>query len=134
MSAQYAGNQLFAKLSLIFLYHRLFSVNTTFLYWLYVLGSVQTAWGIALYLAKIFRCTPFEKIWNPTVAGRCVDSGPFLAATEAVNSLIDFIMIGLAIWIVRSLQLDKSSKWKLYFLFTIGGLLVCPLYPVIQIT
>ncbi|KAI0003533.1 hypothetical protein F4779DRAFT_601778 [Xylariaceae sp. FL0662B] len=121
MSAQYCGNQLFSKLSLLVLYHRLFSVNRTFNRWLYFLAILQICWFISTYLVKYFLCVPAESAWNLSIPGRCINIGAFLAATESVNALIDFAMIALAIWIVQSLHMEMAMKWKLAILFSVGG-------------
>ncbi|KAI1176533.1 hypothetical protein F4777DRAFT_262127 [Nemania sp. FL0916] len=121
-SAQYCGNQLFAKLSLLVLYRRIFSVNRTFNIWVYVLGALQIAWFISTYIVKYLLCVPVKSIWDLSVPGKCINIGAFLAATESVNSLIDFALIGLACWIVHFLQIQNATKWKLGLLFAIGGL------------
>ncbi|CAJ2508443.1 Uu.00g134690.m01.CDS01 [Anthostomella pinea] len=121
-SAQYTGNQLFTKLSLLVFYHRLFSINRTFDRWLQFLGILQIAWFVPVYLVKYFFCLPVESIWNLSVPGKCINIGAFLAATESINSLIDFAMIILAVWIVNSLQMSNHAKWKLGMLFALGGL------------
>lgn len=123
MSPQYTLNQVFSKLTLIFLYHRVFSVDEVFVRWLYGLGIAQIAWAIPTYVVKWNLCSPIEYTWDKSVpGGTCINIGPFLAATEAFNSLIDFAMIGLAIWIVQTLRMSTANKWKLAVLFSIGGL------------
>ncbi|KAH7322415.1 hypothetical protein B0I35DRAFT_498921 [Stachybotrys elegans] len=122
MSAQYPGNQLFSKLSLLALYHRLFSVNRTFNRWLQGLATLQILWFIGTSTTKYLLCYPVRRIWDLTADGSCINIGAFLAATESVNSLIDFAMIGLAVWIISTLQMSKSTKRKLNILFSIGSL------------
>jgi hypothetical protein len=122
MSAQYAPNQYFAKLSLLALYHRLFSVNRTFNRCCQALAILQTLWFIGAYVTKYLLCFPVRRIYDLDADGSCIDIGPFLAATESVNSLIDFAMIGLAIWVINTLQMDSMTKWKLSILFSVGCL------------
>ncbi|KEY73199.1 hypothetical protein S7711_04165 [Stachybotrys chartarum IBT 7711] len=112
-----------AKLSLCLLYYRLFSVNRKLVVCVYCIAAVQIAWFIAAYLVKWFMCVPVERIWDVTGnTDGCIEIGPFMAGIESVNSLIDFIMIGLAIWIIQSLRMKSSAKWKVSILFAIGGL------------
>ncbi|KAI1392108.1 uncharacterized protein F4822DRAFT_389641 [Hypoxylon trugodes] len=123
MSPQFCGNQLFSKLSLFALYYRIFSVNETFLRWIYSLVGLQIAWFISAYVVKWNLCSPAPFAWDKTIeGGTCIDIGAFLAASETINSLVDFAMIGLAVWIVQSLQVDTSTKWRLCILFSLGGL------------
>lgn len=57
-----------------------------------------------------------------TVPGTCVDPSLLLAAGESVNAAIAFAMIGLAMWMVRTLSMSSRSKWKLRVLFVLGGM------------
>ncbi|KAM7189794.1 hypothetical protein V8F33_009820 [Rhypophila sp. PSN 637] len=123
MSPQYVPNQVFTKMTLVFLYFRIFSADEVFVKWLYGLGILQVMWGIAVYIVKFNLCSPIEFTWDKSVVGgTCIEIGPFLAASETINSLIDFAMIGLAIWIVRSLRMGRGNKIKLAVLFAVGGL------------
>lgn len=122
MGPQFCMQQLFAKLSLLFLYYRIFNVNRSFVFSIYILGAIQTAWSIATYFAHFLECTPVKKLWEPTLAGHCINSSIFLAAGETPNSLIDFALIGLAVWMVQKLKVDTALKLKLSAIFCIGGL------------
>jgi len=122
MAAQFCMQQLFAKLSLLFLYYRLFNPNRPFIRCLYVVGTVQLLWSIATYLVHWFQCSPPAKLWDPTLKGHCINSSAFLVAGETPNSLVDFILVGLAIWMVQSLRMKTSVKLNLTFLFALGGL------------
>lgn len=67
-------------------------------------------------------CTPIYKVWEPATQGTCIDNNALLAGGEAINSAVDFVMVGLAIHMVRQLQLASETKWKLGFIFALGGL------------
>jgi hypothetical protein len=122
MGPQFCLQQLFAKLSLLFLYYRIFHVNQTFVYCVYFLGIVQVLWSIATYLVHFLECIPTQRLWNPEVPGHCINSADLLAAGETPNSLVDFALIGLAIWMVQSLKVKTSVKIKLFAIFVVGGL------------
>jgi hypothetical protein len=122
MAAQFCMQQLFAKLSLLCLYYRLFSVGRAFVRCIYFLGTVQVLWSIATYLVHYFECNPPARLWNKKIPGTCVNSPAFLAAGETPNSLVDFAMVVMAIWIVQSLKMSTAVKLKLSILFSLGGL------------
>lgn len=122
MLPQFCLQQLFSKLSLLFLYYRIFYINRPFVRCVYVLGIVQILWSIATYLVHFFECTPPQKLWNPKVPGHCIGSPAFLTGGETPNSLVDFAIIGLGIWVVRPLKMNPSLKIKLFGIFVIGGL------------
>ncbi|QKX54202.1 uncharacterized protein TRUGW13939_01287 [Talaromyces rugulosus] len=122
MGPQFCMQQLFAKLSILWLYYRLFHVNEAFLYCVWGLGITQTAWSVATYLVHWLECIPTAKLWDPTLDGHCIKSPVFLAAGETPNSLVDFAMIALAIWMVQSLRIKTAVKIKLFVIFIMGGL------------
>ena len=122
MNLQTALNQTFAKLSLLVLYYRVFNVDDLFRYMVWGVGSCQVAWCIAMVLIRLFLCTPIAATYNPTIKGKCLNSQILLAAGDSVNTAIDFIMIGMALWMVNKLHVSRGSKWKLSILFALGGL------------
>lgn len=137
MGPQFCMQQLFAKLSILWLYYRLFAVNEAFLYCVWGLGIIQTAWSIATYLVHWLECIPTAKLWEPTLEGHCIKSPVFLAAGETPNSLVDFAMIVLAIWMVQSLRIKTAVKIKLFVIFIMGGLYVflpVPFYKLLELT
>ncbi|KAK8059000.1 hypothetical protein PG994_009448 [Apiospora phragmitis] len=122
MQLNFPVNPTFAKLSLLALYHRIFSVSRVFAYWVYALGVLQIAWFLAIFLIRCMFCIPVSNLWTPAYPQGCIDPSILLAAGESVNAAIAFVMLGLAIWMVRSLIMSNSTKWKLRILFLLGGL------------
>ena len=122
MNIQTPLNQTFAKLSLLTLYHRIFYVDNAFVKWVYSVGSIQIAWCIAMVLVRLFQCKPIAAAYNPTIKGYCLNSQTLLVAGDSINSAIDFVMVGMAIWMVVKLQIARNAKLKLGFLFALGGL------------
>jgi len=118
----FGPQQTLAKLSLLTFYHRVFSINKTFLRLSYVVGTIQITYCISWIFTSIFMCNPPRKTWEPWIDGTCLDLSIVLAVCESVNSVIDFIMIGMAIYIVRELKTTRANKFKLGTLFAFGGL------------
>lgn len=118
-------NQLFTKLSLLFLYRRLFWVRKGSMAWLWVIGVITVLWSISVYLVKWLMCSPVEYTWNKAIlTGTCIDIPRFLAASETVNSVLDFVMIALALRIVSTLKMSIPEKIRLSVLFSVGSLYV----------
>ncbi|KAI1389071.1 uncharacterized protein F4822DRAFT_404864 [Hypoxylon trugodes] len=113
--------QTFAKLSLLALYYRLFSVSRPFVIGVWIVAALQIAWGIGVYVAYLNSCKPISKAWDIARDGKCVDDTVFFSASDPPNSIIDFIMAGQAIWMLKSLRMGTNSKFKLAILFLIGG-------------
>lgn len=124
MNIQTPLNQTFAKLCLLALYHRLFSVSEGFVVWIYTVGGIQVAWCITVVCVRLFLCTPIAATLNPFIKGRCLNSQILLAAGDSVNSAIDFVMVGMAIYMVIKLRVSRAAKMKMSVLFALGGLYV----------
>lgn len=122
MQLNFPFNPAFAKLSLLVLYFRVFFVNSTFKRWIWALSVVQVCWFISVLLVRINFCRPIQKLWLPATPGVCLNPSYLLASGEAVNAFIAFFMIGLAMWMVRTLSMSTSSKRRLRVLFVLGGL------------
>lgn len=122
MNTMFPTNQTFAKLSLLALYYRFFSVNKSFVRWVWGIAITHFCWFMAMFWIRWFMCTPVAKVWNPMLPGHCIDSNMLLAVGEAFNSVFDFMMVALAVWVVRSLKVSRATRWKLSILFALGGL------------
>ncbi|KAI0173025.1 hypothetical protein GGR52DRAFT_547063 [Hypoxylon sp. FL1284] len=113
--------QTFAKLSLLALYHRLFSVSRPFVISVWIVAALQVAWGIGVYVAYLNSCKPISKAWDIAQDGKCVDDTVFFSTSDPPNSIIDFVMAGQAIWMLWSLRMGSNAKLRLTVLFLVGG-------------
>jgi hypothetical protein len=122
MNGVYGIQQSFVKSSLLALYHRLFWVDKRFVRGVWAIAIFQWAWGITVLFVHIFACIPIAKSWYPTLDGWCVDMNLFFCIYEPINSAIDFIMAGQAIWMLHALQMSNKTRWHLSGLFILGAL------------
>ncbi|KAK7917479.1 hypothetical protein PG985_011087 [Apiospora marii] len=121
-SLMFPPNQLFAKLSILFLYHRIFSINKKFAAWMKVLGALQILVSVISEFLNIFLCSPVEKAWNPMITGgSCIHLGAMLSGTETCNSLLDFALAIFAVFALRTVKIQHSTKWKLSIVFLLAG-------------
>ncbi|KAI1115191.1 hypothetical protein F5Y14DRAFT_411434 [Nemania sp. NC0429] len=116
----YFWQQLFVKLSILALYYRLFKVHRACALCIYALVAYHVLLTIGASLFLAFQCYPLLKWFNPLAPGRCVSEGTFVAVTESINSFGDFLIVILAVTMVRWLQMPASTKRKLSFLFGLG--------------
>ena len=83
---------------------------------------IIVAWGIACISMFSTICTPIQKLWEPSRAGRCI---PLLVAyyvPAAINTATDFGTWILPLPIIKRLQLPKRQKYILMFVFGLGFL------------
>ncbi|KAK2591238.1 hypothetical protein QQS21_011080 [Conoideocrella luteorostrata] len=121
MNGVYGIQQSFVKFSLLVLYYRLFWINDKFRIAVWAVGIAQGAWGLAVLLVHIFACNPIAKVWNPKIPGHCIDVNLFFNIYEPLNALLDFIVAGLAIWMLPALQMRRRTLVHLGFLFALGS-------------
>ncbi|KAI1317133.1 hypothetical protein F5Y16DRAFT_406712 [Xylariaceae sp. FL0255] len=96
----YFYQQLFAKASVMALYYRLFWVNSKF--------KLSIDGLVCYHLAWI------------TVTSECESTGTLLAVTETINSLGDFLLVALAVFVIPALQTPRATKQKLIVFFGLG--------------
>jgi hypothetical protein len=118
----YATSAATAKLAIIFLYRRIFSVEVLFRRCTAVVGILNVCWWLTSVLGVILSCIPMKKFWDPTVEGRCWDSGPFWLTMSIFELLLDVILLCLPLWVVSHLQLRGKRRLGLAGIFLLGGL------------
>ncbi|KAI4869204.1 hypothetical protein F4820DRAFT_464268 [Hypoxylon rubiginosum] len=118
----YLWQQLFAKLSIIALYRRLFWVKPTCLWCINALIVYHLAWITVVSFMLGFHCRPLDKFWSPRLSGQCFQEGTFIAVVEGINSLGDFLLVALPVAIVPTLRVSGATKKKLFALFGLGVL------------
>ncbi|KAH7318290.1 hypothetical protein B0I35DRAFT_238845 [Stachybotrys elegans] len=122
MQLNFPVNPTFAKLSLLVLYFRIFSINRKFARWVWALAIIQICWFLAIFLTRAMFCIPVSTLWSANFPRGCIDPSLLLAAGESVNAAISFAMIALAMYMVRTLIMSSGTRWKLRALFVFGGI------------
>ena len=111
------------KVSLLFLYRRLFPIP-----WVRWTTSIMTGvcvvWAVTFWFALIFMCTPPESLWNPAVRGQCIESGKAQLVAFTTELAIDTVILSLPIRMVVALQLAPRRKCLVLMIFLLGGLWV----------
>ena len=109
------------KLSLIFLYNRIFP-NTRLRVLLWAVAIIVSGWGVAGTFVAIFRCVPFRANWDPFVEARCV-SFKAVAYSQGVQSILtDLILLCAPMPLIWGLQMPLAKKVQICGIFMTGGL------------
>ena len=113
----------FARLSIIFLYHRIFAVQQWMMWSLRVVGALTVAWMVIIIFVVSLQCRPIKALLDPTViAPRCLNNSLGLLVTEIVNACLDLVLLSLPISSVAKLRLDLRERLGMAGLFAMGGL------------
>lgn len=117
-----------AKLSVLFLYKRVFSPIKSFQIQMWVVGGLCLAWFFAAGLPAIFKCSPVRAGWDMSLMAlpttKCFDFQKWAMSTEVVSGVLDFAVAGIAIGVLRQLQMNLAQKAGLVVLFLLTTLYV----------
>ncbi|KAI1774062.1 hypothetical protein F4818DRAFT_420727 [Hypoxylon cercidicola] len=72
------------------------------------------------FFSFIFACIPREKIWRPTVQGRCINTPVAIAACAALNLVSDLAILVTPIIVVWKLQIPVTKKVGASAVFAVG--------------
>ena len=75
---------------------------------------------LASGFAFLLNCLPREKIWHPSVEGRCIDHQSLLVATGIINVISDFTIMTIPLAVISQLQMPLKSKIGTGVVFSIG--------------
>ncbi|KUJ09950.1 uncharacterized protein LY89DRAFT_723801 [Mollisia scopiformis] len=116
----YALIQNFAKLSILFLYLRIFP--TPNFRWLVQFALVwQCCHMVAFTFTVIFQCIPVESFWNLTIPGTCMNVNAAMRAGAFASIFEDIAIMVLPISELIGLNLDLRKRLSLCFMFALGS-------------
>ncbi|KAL8865062.1 MAG: hypothetical protein Q9174_007091, partial [Haloplaca sp. 1 TL-2023] len=111
-----------AKLSILFLYRRIFVVDKAFRLASSIMLVICVAWCIASVFPLVFQCAPVRKAWQPLIEGRCISLKTYLLAEEIPNCIMDLVLVFLPVGVIKKLKLPTVQKINLCLIFALGGL------------
>ncbi|TLD18512.1 hypothetical protein PspLS_10259 [Pyricularia sp. CBS 133598] len=119
----YAWNLVWTKISLLFMYIRIF--QTRLIRRLCIgIGILVVCWGFTIMFIFIFICVPVEKLWYPDIPGRCINQVATWIANAVSTILTDIVILVIPFTQVWNLQLRRLDKIGLTFAFGLGFFVV----------
>lgn len=116
------GCELFTRLSVIYLYYRLFSVKSWLGLSLKVLAATSVVWYIGVVFAITFECKPVAASVDASIKGECFDAQFGFIVTEGINLVLDLALAILPIRTIWSLRLPLKNRVSIVVIFLTGGL------------
>ncbi|EAW15311.1 uncharacterized protein ACLA_059780 [Aspergillus clavatus NRRL 1] len=107
------------KLSMLALYKRIFS-RGPMVPAANIVGCIVIVWCFGVCLIGAMICIPFEKMWNPMVAGGCIDLPKFYYGLQIPNIVTDAVIIVMPMKPVADLQISAARKLVLAGIFALG--------------
>ncbi|KAI1419669.1 hypothetical protein F5Y12DRAFT_776773 [Xylaria sp. FL1777] len=114
------------KLSILFLYNRLFSVNKVFRRQVIALIIIVTGFWISTVIADLLNCIPLEWTWLNSLDDPryCFNYNYFWLASGIVEAVIDVVILSLPVPVVSTLRLKGSKKYGIIGVFLVGFFVV----------
>lgn len=113
---------IFAKLSALILYARLFRPRT-FLIVNYISMGFLVIAGLWTILSGFFFCVPVHAFWDPSEEVRldkCLPVVPVWFTNAALQTSTDLLILVLPLPLLWKLQLPKRQKWGILVVFSLG--------------
>ncbi|TGJ88727.1 hypothetical protein E0Z10_g94 [Xylaria hypoxylon] len=113
------------KLSILWFYYQLFSVNTTLRRMIIATAVICVLWLVATTLDIALECMPIRAFWETFISPEyCLENLPVLLGNELSNFFIDVAILCIPARAVWQLQLSPAKKAPIMGIFLLGGL-VC---------
>ncbi len=88
--------------------------------------SFCVIWSLVSLFVVIFQCSPVSAEWNLqlqlTGLAKCLPPGGFIFGFEAVNVVLDILILCLPMYKIKRLQLPTRRKISISAIFLLGGL------------
>ena len=91
-------------------------------YSLWTLIGLNAVFFTTLMFLEIFQCRPRKKIWNPMMAGTCININQTFVATGVINVVDDWVILILPLVWTWKLQLRTKQKIGVSLIFATGFL------------
>jgi hypothetical protein len=117
----YLFNLTMIKLSILFMYKRLFPTRTIRLA-AQVLGGIAITWASVYTIVASLQCIPLQKMWHPEVEGTCISLFGLYLGNAIPNVLTDMAILVLPVTQVWRLQVRPWQRIVLIGMFLLGSL------------
>lgn len=111
------------KMSALFFYARIFSVNNSkFKYALWVVHAMTAAWLVGILLSVTFMCDPVPRAWETSLPGHCLNTGKLWIGSGVTSLLIDIIILVMPLPMLWNLQMKVTRRILITGVFICGYL------------
>ena len=116
----YSWAILLFKVSALCLLQRIFP-GRKFQHILWGVGAVVLAYTVTQTFRAIFTCVPINAAFAPSVKGRCINIVDLFLVCSSLNIAADFVILSLPMPKLWRLNVSKTHKVQLTFIFALGG-------------
>jgi hypothetical protein len=117
-----ASCEVVTRLSVVFLYYRLFSVKRWLGWCLKIVAALSLIWLVIVIFATTFQCKPVAAVVNASIKGECLDAQFGFLITEAINLILDLTLVFLPVSTIWKLRLPLKERLGIGAIFLTGSL------------
>ena len=119
------------KMSIMFMYLRIFDVDQLFRYCTWAVMFVTFGYLFSNIWTQIFGCWPVAKSWTPDLPGHCILILKADYGYGSLNIITDLLIFVLPLPMIWRLQLSPRDKLGVSVIFVTGSMYVQPPSPMI---
>ncbi|KAI1634289.1 hypothetical protein F4809DRAFT_534434 [Biscogniauxia mediterranea] len=123
-----AGTICLIKAAILIEWDRIFvprGVRNYFFWTSRVILAIHVLFHLSWIMAENLGCTPYQKIWDETIAeGTCIDQKLLYTPAAIVNLITNFVVLLLPQKVIWDLQLSPRNKIGVSVVFAVGILYV----------
>ncbi len=86
--------------------------------------AINSVFYTGLFFSYVFECWPREKIWNPTIVGRCTNAAQVNLSSGILNIISDVEALLIPTWAIWHLALPLKRKLAALSVFGISSMYV----------
>ena len=117
ISLGYNFSMLFGKLSVLALYHRVFTFSSKWMKWgIISTGSLTLLWFATGTLGVLLECRPLSTIWTKN----CLPSKASSITFASVNLATDIVILALPQRVIWKLNRSSRERLAISILFLLG--------------
>ncbi|KAI0448922.1 hypothetical protein F5B21DRAFT_496113 [Xylaria acuta] len=94
--------------------------RTTFWWTCQIIMWVNILYYTMVVIISAISCSPHEKIWHPTVPGRCFNTKVFFISNAVLNLASDIIILALPQRVIWTLKMSRQKKIGASVVFAVG--------------
>ena len=110
------------KMSILFLYLRIFKIEKVFRYCTWLVMFITFGYIFSNAWTQLFNCPPIIKYWRPDIPGHCDSSTKPPLIYGSLNIITDLLIFVLPLPMVWRMQLTLKEAIEVSVIFILGSL------------
>ncbi|KAI0193649.1 hypothetical protein EV127DRAFT_423819 [Xylaria flabelliformis] len=114
------------KLSILYMYYRIFHAKSSLRYQLFVTAGLVIGWWIGTTVAQTVNCIPISKYWTSNILDPkyCFNLNTFFVVGGSIEVFLDVLILTLPIRAVLALKLSWRRKAIISGIFLLGSFVI----------